>query len=78
MRVVSIIESTIDNPVLSIESFGVFEEQLSDDVVEQAEKLFREKAMENGANEDDVDIDIENGHYSTRDGYTVTIVWSYI
>jgi len=78
MRIINIIESTMDTPILSIESFGIFEEQLSQEVVDQAEKLFKDKAIENGANEDDIDDDIENGYYSRRDGYTVSIVWSDI
>ena len=78
MRVIHIIESTVDSPILSIESFGIFEEQLSSDVVEKAEENFKFKAIENGANEDDIDVDIENGFYARRDGYQVSIVWSTI
>lgn len=78
MRVINVIESTMDNPILSIESFGIFEEQFSQDVVDQAEELFKAKAIENGANEEYIDDDLDNGYYASRDGYTVTIVWSNI
>ena len=59
MRVINIIESatdtTISGGIIGVESFGIFEEQLSNDVVESAENLFKRKALENGANEDDLD-----------------------
>lgn len=76
MRIINIIE-TINNVVQSIESFGVFEEQLVDDVVKDAEKLFMKKAIENGAREEDDDIHLDNGYYESGD-YIVTIVWSEI
>ncbi len=78
MRVINIIESTIDSPILSIESFGIKDEKLKDKVVEKAESLFKAKAIENGANAGEIDVDIENGYYARRDGYTVSIVWSSI
>jgi hypothetical protein len=78
MRIISVIESNTDSGILGVESFGIFEEQLSQDVVDQAEENFKSKAIENGANEDDIETDIENGFYARRDGYTVSLVWSYI
>ena len=78
MRIINIIESTADSPILSIESFGITDEKLKAKVVEQAENLFKAKAIENGANEKEIDVDIENGYYASRDGYTVSIVWSKI
>jgi hypothetical protein len=77
MRIINIIESTVETPILSIESFGIFEEQLSDEVAKQAEKLFRAKAIENGALEDEIEDAIENGYFA-KGGYTVSIVWSEI
>ena len=79
MRIINIIETSITNaePILGVTSFGVFEEQLSQEVVEQAEKHFTKCAVENGADENDIDVDIENGYFS-KDGYTVSIVWSNI
>lgn len=78
MRVINVIVSTNQNPVVSIDSFGVFEEQLSDEVVEQAEKLFIQKAVsELGVDEEDAEDSLENGYID--DGLvTISIVWSDI
>jgi len=82
MRVINIIEissdTTIGGGIIGIESFGIFEEQLSNDVVESAENLFKRKAIENGADDDDdLDSAIEDGYY-TNGSYTISIVWSEI
>ena len=55
----------------------LFEEQLSNDVVESAENIFKRKAFENGADGDDLDSAIEDGYY-TNGSYTISIVWSEI
>ena len=81
MRIINIIETATDTAInggiIGIESFGVYEEQLSEDVVQQAENVFREKAIENGADEDILDDAIEDGYY-TSGSYTISIVWSYL
>lgn len=71
MRVINVV--TIKNNVVdNIDSFGVFEEQLSDEVVEAAEKAFVEKAKELGFNPDvDSEIDptdelLDNAYYENR------------
>lgn len=78
MRIINVIE-IVDNNTQGIESFGIFEEQLSSEVIEKAEKLFIAKAKENcfdGNDEDESDI-IENGYYQSGD-YSVNLVWSEI
>jgi len=82
MRVINIIEigsdTAIGGGIIGVESFGIFEEQLSEDVVEVAENFFKDKAIENGADEDDdLDSAIEDGYY-TNGSYTISIVWSEI
>lgn len=77
MRVINVIESTTEIPVKSIVSFGVFEEQLSQEVVAQAEKLFVKIAIDNGAMEIDAEASIDDGVYSNGN-YTVSIVWSNV
>jgi hypothetical protein len=77
MRVINIIQ-VVGNNVASVESFGVFEEQLSQDIVGQAEELFKQRAIENGANEDDIELYVEDGTYSNGVDYTVNLVWSDI
>lgn len=76
MRIVNVIvikEGIVD----SMESFAVVEEQLSSDVVEKAETLFKEKCIEWGADEDDMDIYIEEGYYAGGN-FSVCLVWSEV
>jgi hypothetical protein len=78
MRVINIIE-IVDNNTQGIESFAVWEDQLSADVVDKAEELFIAKARENGFDGgrfDGADI-IENGYYQNGN-YSVNLVWSDI
>jgi len=78
MRVINVIEIE-NNGVKGIESFGVFEEQFSQDVVREAEEAFYAKAIKNGFKENRNDIAeyIENGYWE-NDIYCVMIVWSDI
>jgi len=84
MRVINVVR--FDNGALNdIESFGVFEEQLVDDVVEVAEKDFVEKCKAVGLviNEETEDEQLEelldNSYYDSPDGFhSVYISWSDI
>jgi hypothetical protein len=80
MKIINVI--SFDSGVLSnIDSFGIFEEQLSEDVVAEAEKVFIEKAKAIGFNEEDSDVDsvLENGFYDSPNCHqSVFISWSYI
>jgi len=76
MRVINVVvikEGVIDN----IDSFGVFEEQLVEDVVKPAEELFKDKCREWGAQEDDLDDYIEDGFYEGGN-FSICISWSEI
>jgi len=81
MRIINLV--TIKAGVVdSIESFGIFEEQLSQDVIEQAENRFIEIAKQLGWNPDDSEIDNEDdlrneGYYECPTG-TCCFVWSDI
>lgn len=78
MRVINVVE-VVDNNVLSVESFGVFDESKVDEVVKEAEALFADKARENGCILDDEEMYEASGDGSWESGdYTVNIVWSYI
>ena len=93
MRVINVIVSNSEMPIISIDSFGVFEEQLSDDVVAKAEELFIDKCVEfkfgDGTNttredlnqrnfyRDEVAEELEDG-YVEINNHTVSIVWSDI
>jgi len=76
MRIVNVIvikEGVVD----SIDSFGVMDEQLSQDVVDKAEALYTEKCLEWGADEEDMDIYIEEGYYAGGN-FSVCLSWSEI
>jgi len=89
MRVINVIVVK-NGAVHDIESFGVFEEQLSGDVVEQAEKAFRRKAVElmesdenfkgdfSEINEEQFDAMVENGIYEHSFTDSVCLTWSDI
>ena len=80
MKILSIIVIN-DNIVKSIDSFGVYEEQLSDDVKDVAEKHYIEKCKEFGfietakLTEDEL---ICYGFYIAKNGTTINYVVSYI
>lgn len=76
MRIINILE--IINGIPSrIESFAIYEEQLSQDVVERAEQFFISLATENGHEGDDEFI-LDEGNYDDSNGYEIYIIWSEI
>lgn len=78
MRIINVIE-IVDNNTQGIESFGIFEEQLSQDVVDEAEENFKIKAKENGCILDDEEMEeaISDGYWESGN-YSVNLVWSDI
>jgi hypothetical protein len=83
MRVVNIVEVR-DDVVHDITSFGIFEEQLADEVVEKAEALFKSKVIEMTGDDSWEDEDFNN---LLGDGYffdpnntasSVCICWSEV
>lgn len=81
MRVINVVKIK-DNIVDEIFSFGVFEEQLSQEVVEQAETKFQEVAKELGCDTED-EFELENlmdsAIYESECGHkSVCISWSDI
>ena len=80
MRVINLVEAE-NNIVLGVDSFCIFEDQMSDDVVEEAEGTFLEKIRENGFLSEDIDEinDIlDDGYWCNESGYSASIVWSEI
>lgn len=76
MRIINVVvikDGVIDN----IDSFGVFEEQLSQEVVERAEALYKEKCLEYCALEDELEFYIEEGYYAGGN-FSICISWSDI
>jgi predicted nucleotide-binding protein (sugar kinase/HSP70/actin superfamily) len=79
MRVINVIFIK-DSIVDLIESFGIEEEQLSQDVVEKAEARFTELAKEISMSDEETSDAIENGYWHDpfNDGSSVCITWSDI
>ena len=79
MRIINVIE--ILNGIISgVESFGIFEEQLAQDIINTAEKNFIDKIRENQKDitEEDVESYLEEGYFFDDNGYEITIIWSDI
>jgi hypothetical protein len=81
MRVINVVKIK-DGVVDDMESYGVFEEQLVDDVVKPAEDMFIKCAKEIGFDDsdpDDVDDLLDNGYYENPGlSRSVCITWSDI
>ena len=82
MRVINVV-TCVENCVKDIESFGVFEEQLSDDVVKKAEECFIKKVEEfigEPLSDEDKEAYLDNAYYEdgTKGYYYICIVWSDI
>lgn len=75
MRIINII-TVLKGVVETAESFLIAEEQLSDEVVELAEKKFTELITQHGVAEEDVETYIEDGYYQEGD-WSANIVWTY-
>ena len=92
MRVINVV--VVNGCSVSMDSFGVFEEQLSQDVVDKAEELFKTKVLEiseqpneevfNDADDGNcgtLEDCVENGHYERSDSVTINtvdIIWTDI
>lgn len=77
MRILNIVEQ-LNGVVSQILSFPVHEEQLSQDVVQEAESTFKSIISEVMGEIDDETLDsyIEDGNYSDDNGWEVSLVWS--
>ena len=82
MRVINVIE-VVENAVVGMQSIGIFEEQLSQEIVERAEELFLQKIEEfigEPLTDEDKEAYLEDGYYEdgTKGYYYVCITWSDI
>jgi len=81
MRVINVVKIK-DGVVDDMESYGVFEEQLVDDVVKPAEDMFIKCAKEIGFDDsdpEDVEMTLDNGYYENPElQRSVCITWSDI
>jgi len=78
MRILNVIE-VVDNTVIGVESFPIIEEQLSEEIVEKAEELFKKKAVENGydSTEEDDSYLLDDGRWENLD-YAIHLYWSFV
>lgn len=81
MRIINVLE-IINGIPNSIESFPIYEEQLSEDVVEQAENLFIQKINKNiypeVLSDEKQEFYLDEGNYDDMNGYEVYIIWSNV
>ena len=76
MRILNIVE-VLNGTISQILSFPVYEEQLSQDVVDDAENTFKSIINEvNGIDTEDMESFIEDGYYSDDNGWELNLVWS--
>lgn len=76
MRVINVIKIE-DNIFVEIQSFGIEDEQLSREVVEQAEKVFGEAIREIHPNliEEEFEEAVAEGYFTVND-QSVCLAWS--
>lgn len=77
MEIINVIEirkGILDN----VQSFPILHESDKNEIVQRAEKMFTDKAMSNGAEESDWDIEdlLDSGNFDNENGYEVIITWS--
>lgn len=79
MRIINIIESKFREPY-SITSFPIWEEQLSNDVVKEAEDYFTDLIKKNDGDMEDSEMDyyLEEGVYDGDGDFSCYIMWSNI
>lgn len=76
MRILNIVEQ-LNGVVSQILSYPVHEEQLSQDVVDSAEGMFKGIINEvTGIDTEDMDSFIEDGYYTDDNGWELSLVWS--
>ena len=88
MRIINVLE-IINGIPYKIESFPIYEEQLSEEIVDEAEKLFlklieenRKSLLKENLSEEDIEDTeeyyLDEGVYDNKNGYELYIIWSEI
>ena len=77
MRIINVLE-IINGIPERIESFAIYEEQFSQDIVERAEQFFMSLAIENGYMDFDNEFILDEGNYDDGNGYEIYLIWSEI
>ncbi len=82
MRIINIIEQS-SGVITNVTSFCIYEEQLSNEVVEKAEEFFKTQILKNEKFEDVENVEdvlqnaLDNGHYEqeNKNYYTIDFIW---
>jgi hypothetical protein len=82
MRIINIIEQS-SGVITNVTSFCIYEEQLSNEVVEKAEEFFKTQILKNEYFENEENIEdildnaLDNGHYEqeNKNYYTIDFIW---
>ena len=83
MRIINVIEIVSGIPN-KIESFPIYEDQLSEEIVDEAEKLFIEMILKKELEfnevltEEEKEFFLDEGYYDNKNGYALYIIWSEI
>jgi hypothetical protein len=80
MRIINVILVS-QGIVHSIESYPIHEEQLSSEVVEQAEEQFKLECLQlkEDISDEEMNVHLENGYFDSEINYmSVNLVWSEI
>ena len=83
MRIINVIEIVSGIPN-KIESFPIYEDQLSEEIVDEAEKLFIEMILKKELEfnevltEEEKEFFLDEGYYDNKNGYELYIIWSEI
>lgn len=79
MRIINVLE-IINGIPRQIESFPIYEPQLSEDVIRLAEDYFLQiiygKNYKQEIKEDEIEFLLDNGWYDDDNGHNVYIIWS--
>ena len=82
MRIINIIEQS-SGVITNVTSFCIYEEQLSNEVVEKAEEFFKTQILKNEYFENEENLEeildnaLDNGHYEqeNKNYYTIDFIW---
>ena len=76
MRIINLLVINSGIPE-SIESFPIYEEQLSQDVIDKVEAAFKEEVLKHLCSEDNFEDEwIDYGSFDDCNGHEVYIIWS--
>lgn len=79
MRIINV--TTFQSGMINeIQSFAIWEEQTSQDVVNKAEEYFKKMLTINASylTTEDIESILDDGYYDNQNGWEISIVWSEV